>query len=111
LNIQSVDYSSELISSMGGWSPTDRGGGVDGYRPPVMQAEEDDTTTDQDWRLTAELDLPGDSAGALNAVITRFRGPGLIRQIEPLLGHDVVITHDGKLLFVYAAEHATLISA
>jgi hypothetical protein len=74
----------------------------------AMQGE---TTSEQDWRLTAELALDGESAGALQAVIARVRGPDVVRQIEPLLGHDVVLTHDGKLVFAYAAERATLIAA
>lgn len=65
----------------------------------------------EDWRLQAELDV-ADSHGALHAVIGRLRGAdagsGMVKEIESAVPHDVVITHDGKLLFAYAADEATL---
>jgi hypothetical protein len=56
---------------------------------------------DQDWRLTAELDA-ADGRGALDGLLGRFRGPDVVEEVESALPHDVVITHDGKLLFAYA---------
>ena len=35
----------------------------------------------------------------------------VVEEIEAKVPHDVVITHDGKLLFAYAAEQATLSAA
>jgi len=52
-----------------------------------------------------------DTGGALNELIKHFRGPDVADQVEPLVGHDVVITHDGKLLFAYAADQSTLTAA
>jgi hypothetical protein len=57
---------------------------------------------DEDWRLTAELDA-ADKRGALDRLLGRVRGPDIVEEIEEALPHDVVITHDGKMLFAYAA--------
>jgi hypothetical protein len=57
---------------------------------------------DEDWRLTAELDA-ADKRGALDRLLGRVRGPDVVEEIEEALPHDVVITHDGKMLFAYAA--------
>jgi hypothetical protein len=58
---------------------------------------------DQDWRLTAELDV-SDRRGALDRVLGRVRGPDFVEEIESSLPHDVVVTHDGNLLFAYASS-------
>jgi hypothetical protein len=58
---------------------------------------------DQDWRLTAELDA-SDRHGALERLIGRVRGPDIVEEIESALPHDVVVTHDGNLLFAYASS-------
>ena len=69
------------------------------------------SSDEQDWRLQAELDV-GDTRSALDELIGRLRGgPDLVKEIEATLPHDVVITHDGKLLFAYAADEATLTAA
>ena len=60
--------------------------------------------------MEAELQVP-DAGGALHELIERLRGPGVVKEIEARISHDVVITHDGKLLFAYAAEQAVLASA
>jgi hypothetical protein len=65
---------------------------------------------DQDWRLTAELDA-ADKRGALERLLGRIRGPGVVEEIEKALPHDVVITHDGKMLFAYAASKDAIESA
>jgi hypothetical protein len=66
--------------------------------------------TEQDWRLEAELDV-GDAHGALHRLVGRLRGPDIVKEIEATVSHDVVITHDGKLLFAYAASEAALTEA
>jgi hypothetical protein len=65
---------------------------------------------DQDWRLTAELDA-ADKRGALDRVLGRVRGPDVVEEIEQALPHDIVITHDGKLLFAYAASEDAIRAA
>lgn len=65
---------------------------------------------DQDWRLTAELDA-ADRRGALERLLGRVRGPDVVEEIEAALPHDVVITHDGKLLFAYASSEQEIRAA
>jgi hypothetical protein len=65
---------------------------------------------EQDWRLKVEFD-EGDISGALHRLVGRFRGPDVVKEIEASVPHDVVITHDGKLLFAYAASEAGLAAA
>jgi hypothetical protein len=65
---------------------------------------------DQDWRLTAELDA-ADRRSALDRLLGRVRGGDLVEEIEDELPHDVVITHDGKLLFAYAASEDAIEAA
>ena len=65
---------------------------------------------DQDWRLTAEVDA-ADKRGALDRVLGRVRGPDVVQEIEKALPHDVVITHDGKMLFAYAAREDAIEAA
>ena len=60
--------------------------------------------------MEAELQVP-DTGGALHELIGRLRGPDVVKEIEARVSHDVVVTHDGKLLFAYAAGQATLASA
>jgi hypothetical protein len=69
-----------------------------------------DASGDQDWRMQAELHV-AESHGALRELVGRLRGPDLVGEIESKVPHDVVITHDGKLLFAYAADEATLAAA
>jgi hypothetical protein len=61
---------------------------------------------DQDWRLEAELDA-GSSRRAVDQLVGRLRdhdrGAGV--------PDDVVITHDGRLLFAYASTEASLAAA
>jgi hypothetical protein len=65
---------------------------------------------DQDWRLTAELDA-ADRRGALESVLGRIRGPNVVEEIEHALAHDIVVTHDGKMLFAYAASEDAIDAA
>jgi hypothetical protein len=62
---------------------------------------------DRDWRLKAELDAEG-RRGALDHVLGRVRGPDVAEEVGEVVSHDVAITHDGKLLFAYAASEAAL---
>ncbi|HTW41115.1 MAG TPA: hypothetical protein VMD79_02230 [Solirubrobacteraceae bacterium] len=87
-----------------------------------------DTSKDQDWRLRVELDAADAGAldaaggggldaagtgGALHTILARLRGSegGMLKEIEATVPHDVVVTHDGKRLFAYAADEATLAQA
>jgi hypothetical protein len=65
---------------------------------------------DQDWRLKAELDA-ADTRGALDHLLGRLRGPDVVADVQAAVPHDAVITHDGKLLFAYAANESTLSAA
>jgi hypothetical protein len=65
---------------------------------------------DQDWRLKAELDVE-DRHGALDRLLGNLRGPDVFEEIGAAVPHDVAITHDGNLLFAYAATQASLSTA
>jgi hypothetical protein len=65
---------------------------------------------DQDWRLRAELDVL-DTRGALDHLLGRVRGPDVVSDVVAVVPHDVAITHDGKLLFAYAASEPGLAAA
>ena len=75
-----------------------------------MAAETQDGGDDQDWRLQAELDVP-EPGGALRSLLGRVRGPDVGKELEAIVPRDVVITHDGRLLFAYAADEQTLAAA
>ncbi len=62
---------------------------------------------DDDWRLEFELDAP-DGRRSLHDLLGRVRGPDVVHDVESSVPHDVVVTHDGKRLFAYAADEATL---
>ena len=65
---------------------------------------------DQDWRLKAELDAV-DTRGTLDRLLGRLRGPDVVQEVGAAVGHDVMITHDGKLLFAYAETKLALAGA
>jgi hypothetical protein len=65
---------------------------------------------DHDWRLQAELDAV-DTRGALDHLLGRMRGPDVVEEVREAIPHDVAITHDGKLLFAYAATESALNTA
>jgi hypothetical protein len=70
-------------------------------------------SADDDWRLTAELEV-ADGGGELHKLIGRLRGGehgGIVDEVEAAVPRDAVITHDGRLLFAYAADQATLAAA
>jgi hypothetical protein len=64
----------------------------------------------QDWRLKAELNGVA-TRGALDHLLGRFRGPDVVREVGVAVPHDVVITHDGQLLYAYAANESRLTAA
>jgi hypothetical protein len=85
---------------------------------------------EQDWRLKAQLDAAGgavgaggagEMGGALEHLLGRLRGglhgdsdgggSGVVREARAAMPHDVVLTHDGKLLFAYAADQETITAA
>jgi hypothetical protein len=84
---------------------------------------------EQDWRLKAALDLAGAGGGAVGAggvggdgglegalehLLGRLRGglrgdsdgggSDVVHEVQAAIPHDVVLTHDGRLLFAYAAD-------
>jgi hypothetical protein len=66
---------------------------------------------EQDWRLKAQLAEVVDPGGTLDHLLRHLRGgggPDLVHDLGAAIPHDVVLTHDGKLLFAYAADEATL---
>jgi hypothetical protein len=67
-------------------------------------------TDEQDWRLKAELDMEP-SREALDRLVGRARHPDILKEVGEAVASDVVITHDGRLLFAYAASEAALRSA
>jgi hypothetical protein len=73
--------------------------------------------SDEDWRLKVQLATAvdgDDGGGALDHLLGHLRGgggeggSGLVHELGAAVPHDVVLTHDGKLLFAYAANEATL---
>jgi hypothetical protein len=63
---------------------------------------------DQDWRLKAQLHTT-DIHPSLHEIVERLRGSSdLVEELKTVASQEVVITHDGKLLFAYAATQQTL---
>ena len=75
-----------------------------------METDPQERASEQDWRMEAELEVD-EAGGALRELIGRLRGPDVVREVEATVPRDVVITHDGKLLFAYAADEKTLTAA
>lgn len=74
-------------------------------------ASEASVDAEQDWRLKAELHR-ADVHLSLHEVIARLRGSDdLLGEIKTMAPHEVVITHDGRLLFAYAATQPALRAA
>jgi hypothetical protein len=87
---------------------------------------------EQDWRLKAELDPAVDAggagglegaggmSGALEHLLGRLRGglrggsdgggPDVVHEVQAAMPHDVVLTHDGKLLFAYAVDQDAIVA-
>ncbi|MCW3030281.1 MAG: hypothetical protein JWM66_414 [Solirubrobacterales bacterium] len=72
-----------------------------------MTSDPRTASTEKNWRLQAELDA-AERGGALEALVGSLRDPPALREIKANVPHDVVITHDGTLLFAYASDAATL---
>jgi hypothetical protein len=64
----------------------------------------------QDWRLEIDIDV-SDVGRALRDLVGRLREPALMKEIEAQVRHGVVITHDGRRLFAYAADETVLRAA
>jgi hypothetical protein len=62
---------------------------------------------EQDWRLKVELG-ESDRGRALDHLIGHLRGPEVTHELKGSVPDDVVLTHDGRLLFAYAANEADL---
>lgn len=77
-----------------------------------METSTNESSAAQDWRLQAELEV-ADAPGALHGLLGRLRGGGddVVKEVEASVPHDVVVTHDGSLLFAYAADEATIMAA
>jgi len=75
-----------------------------------MGTEASSGSAAEDWRLQAELDV-ADAPRALHDFVGHFLGPNVVKEIEASVPHDVVITHDGRLLFAYAADVQALNTA
>jgi hypothetical protein len=52
-----------------------------------------------------------ETRSALDRLLGRVRGPDVAGEVGAAVPHDVVITHDGKLLFAYAETEAALTEA
>jgi hypothetical protein len=63
-----------------------------------------------DWRLQADLGGP-EARHGLHGLIGRLRDPDLHREAEAAVPDDVVVTHDGGVLFAYAASEPSLRAA
>jgi hypothetical protein len=75
-----------------------------------MESDQQESAGEKDWRMQAEL-VMAEPGGALHGLITGLRDPDVVKEAETMVPHDVVITHDGKLLFAYAADEATITAA
>jgi hypothetical protein len=64
----------------------------------------------KNWRLRAKLAL-NDASPALHGLLGRFRGPNVDHDVDSAVPREVVVTHDGELLFVYAADEGALKAA
>ncbi len=60
---------------------------------------------ERDWRLQTELAGP---SGTLEQLVMHLRGPDPVREVKSGVGPDVVVTHDGRQLFAYAASRSAL---
>jgi hypothetical protein len=72
-----------------------------------MTSDPRTASTEKNFRLQAELHAP-ERGGALEALVASLRDPPALREIKASVPHDVVITHDGTLLFAYASDASTL---
>ena len=52
-----------------------------------------------------------DTGGALHGLMRRLRGPDIAGEVQAAIAPGIVITHDGKQLFAYAASQEGLAAA
>jgi acylphosphatase len=64
-------------------------------------------TEEQDWRLQAELEVE-DRQGLLNSLLGKLPRSSIAGEVKEKVGEDVVVTHDGRMVFMYAADEVTL---
>jgi hypothetical protein len=64
---------------------------------------------EQDWRLVAELEGPGNHHGLLDRARDKYGKTA--HEARAGVGEGVAITHDGHRVFAYAASEAALASA
>lgn len=65
---------------------------------------------DEEWRLLVKLDAHGPRQ-MLDNVVGLVRGKSTRTELEAAVSDDVVITHDGQLLFAYAASNDAITTA
>ena len=81
-----------------------------------VSASTPESGDEQDWRLKAALGLElGEVPGALRSLLARLRAsarePDVLGELASAVPADAVLTHDGRLLFVYANTLETLRAA
>ena len=93
----------------GGESVSAPGGPTDG--PPTPGGAS--SSTEEDWRLDVEIDHSGERHETLERLLSTVRGaPGeAVDDVRAAAGDDVSITHDGQVLFAYAATKPEIESA
>jgi acylphosphatase len=77
----------------------------------LVRVDPRNASSEKNWRLRAELnaDLGGsERSGVLEGLLGSLRDSSELKKIEASVPHDVVITHDGKQLFAYAADEAAI---
>jgi hypothetical protein len=63
----------------------------------------------QDWRLETRLDAgPG---GSIGRHLHRVHADDVADDVRAIVEHDVVVTHDGRMLFAYGATESMLRAA
>jgi hypothetical protein len=65
---------------------------------------------EKDWRLQAEIEAE-QPRERLRELIGRVRGNGVVEDVERHVGDEVVVTHDGGILYAYAASEAAIRAA
>jgi hypothetical protein len=75
-----------------------------------MATDTRESTPSDDWRLEFELDV-ADTRRSLSELIGRVRKPDVVHDAEASVPEHVVVTHDGRMLFAYAADEETMRSA
>jgi len=64
-------------------------------------------SADSDWRIEAHLDVPS-TVHALERIRGRLRGPDVVGDAGAAVSEEVVVTHDGNVLFAYAPTKAAI---